>query len=87
MSSVVLGAVAGLVVGIAYLIPQWIGTLGAPGGPEPSGVLEPSGTAVTANDKIQFVSAALVALSAGIGFDTVFSRLQERARDVPVVPP
>jgi hypothetical protein len=76
--SLLLGSVAGFVVGLAYLIPQWIG---APG------VLAPKAENVTATDKIQFASAILVALSAGVGFDTVFSRLQKQAQDAPVAPP
>lgn len=64
--------VAGFVVGLAYLIPQWIG---APG------VLEVSATVVKATDKIQFVSAVLVAIPAGVGFDTVFTRLKKEAQD------
>ena len=70
ITSLLLGGVAGFVVGIAYLIPQWIG---APG------VLTPSATTVQATDKIQFVSAALVAISAGVGFDTIFTRLKGQA--------
>ncbi len=69
-TSLLLGGVAGFVVGISYLIPQWIG---APG------VLAPSVGAVNATDKIRFVSASLVAISAGVGFDTVFSRLRKQA--------
>lgn len=75
--SLLLGSVAGLVVGLAYLIPQWVG---APG------VLAPRVELVSSNDKIQFVSAVLVAISAGVGFDTVFSRLQKQAQDAPIGP-
>lgn len=71
-TSLLLGAVAGFVVGLAYLIPQWIG---APG------VLEASAKQVLATDKIQFISAVLVAISAGVGFDTVFTRLRKQAED------
>ncbi len=74
-TSLLLGGFAGLVVGLAYLIPQWIG---APG------VLESSATEVMATDKIQFVSAVLVAVSAGVGFDTVFNRLKKQADDQSV---
>lgn len=74
-TSFLLGGVAGFVVGLAYLIPQWVG---APG------VLEASATVVQATDKIQFASAVLVALSAGVGFDTVFTRLRKQAEDVPI---
>jgi hypothetical protein len=77
-ASLLLGGVAGFVVGLAYLIPQWIG---APG------VLEAKATAVSATDKIQFASAVLVAVSAGVGFDTVFSRLQRQAQDTAITPP
>jgi hypothetical protein len=69
-TSFLLGSIAGFVVGLAYLIPQFVG---APG------VLDPASDTVTATDKIQFVSAALVALSAGVGFDTVFTRLRQDA--------
>ena len=74
-TSFLLGGVAGFVVGLAYLIPQWIG---APG------VLEVSATVVKATDKIQFVSAMLVAIPAGIGFDTVFTRLKKEAENQPI---
>jgi hypothetical protein len=77
-TSLLLGSIAGFVVGLAYLIPQWVG---APG------VLEPKVDAVSATDKIQFASAILVAVSAGVGFDTVFSRLQKQAQDAAVGPP
>lgn len=73
-TSLLLGGVAGFVVGLAYLIPQWIG---APG------VLEVAATTVKATDKIQFISAVLVAIPAGIGFDTVFTRLKKEAEDQP----
>lgn len=76
-TSFMLGGVAGFVVGLAYLIPQWVG---APG------VLEASAVSVEATDKIQFVSAVLVAFSAGIGFDTVFSRLRKEAKSHAVGP-
>jgi hypothetical protein len=77
--SLLLGSVAGLVVGLAYLIPQWVGA--------PDVLAPKADTAVTATDKIQLVSVVLVALSAGVGFDTVFSRLQSQAKDYPVGPP
>jgi len=77
-TSLLLGGVAGFVVGLAYLVPQWVG---APG------VLEPSAKIVEATDKIQFVSAVLVAVSAGVGFDTVFTRLKKQAEDQPIGAP
>ena len=75
ITSLVLGGVAGFVVGLAYLVPQWVG---APG------VLTPSATVVQATDKIQFVSAVLVAISAGVGFDTIFTRLKRQAEDLAI---
>jgi hypothetical protein len=77
-TSLLLGSVAGIVVGLAYLIPQWIG---APG------VLTPASDVVSATDKIQFASAVLVAMSAGVGFDTVFNKLQQQAQHASVSPP
>lgn len=74
-ASFVLGSVAGLVVGLAYLVPQFVG---APG------VLEVASETVRATDKIQFISAMLVAITAGIGFDTVFTRLRKEADQVPI---
>ena len=76
-TSLVLGSVAGLVVGLAYLIPQFVG---APG------VLAPTANAVLATDKIQFLSAVLVAIPAGVGFDTVFNRLKRQAEDLQIGP-
>ena len=75
ITSLLFGGFAGFVVGVAYLVPQWIG---APG------VLVPSATAVQATDKIQFVSAALVAVSAGVRFDTVFNRMKMQADNLAV---
>jgi hypothetical protein len=76
-TSLVLGGVAGFVVGMAYLIPQWVG---APG------VLKASATEVLPTDKIQFVSAVLVAISAGVGFDTIFNRLKGQAENLAIGP-
>ena len=70
-----LGVVAGLVVGLAYLIPQLIGA------PQ---LLEPDASVVRATDKIQFLSVALVAFTAGIGFDAIFRRMLQEAENVPV---
>jgi hypothetical protein len=75
--SLLLGAIAGFVVGLAYLIPQFVGA--------PS-ILQPKGTEVTATDKIQFAYSVLVAVSAGVGFDTVFSRLQKQSEKFSVGP-
>jgi hypothetical protein len=77
-TSLLLGGVAGFVVGMAYLIPQWVG---APG------VLSTKATAVEATDKIQFVSSVIVAISSGVGFDTVFTRLKKQAEDQPISAP
>lgn len=70
-----LGVVAGLVVGLAYLIPQLIGA------PD---LLSPTASVVKATDKIQFLSVTLVAFTAGIGFDTIFRRMLQEADKVPV---
>jgi len=70
-----LGAAAGLVVGLAYLIPQLIG---APG------MLDASATVIKATDKIQYLSVALVAFTAGIGFDAIFRRMLQEAESMPV---
>lgn len=77
-TSVIWGGFAGFVVGGAYLIPQ---LFGAPG------VLDPAATQVTTTDKIQFFSAILVAIPAGVGFDTIFNRLKSQAEDQPISPP
>jgi hypothetical protein len=77
-TSLLLGGVAGFIVGIAYLIPQWVG---APG------VLEASSTGIAATDKIQFISAVLVAISGGVGFDTVFSKLKKQSENQSISPP
>ena len=76
--SLVLGSVAGLIVGLAYLIPQLVGA------PD---VLTPKENAVTAANKIQLLSVVLVALAAGVGFDTVFSRLKKQAEEYDIGPP
>lgn len=78
LTSLFLGGVAGFAVGLAYLIPQWVG---APG------VLVPTEATVDATDKIQFISALLVAIPAGIGFDTVFTRMQKQSEEQPIAPP
>src|SRR6185312_10805118 len=73
--SLALGCIAGFVVGLSYLIPQWIGA---------HGFLESTAARVPPEGKIQFVSAILVALSAGVGFDAIFNNLKKRAEDLPV---
>ena len=70
-----LGIAAGVVVGLAYLIPQLIGA------PQ---LLEPDATVVKATDKIQLLSVTLVAVTAGIGFDVIFRRLLQEADKMPV---
>jgi hypothetical protein len=78
VTSLLLGSVAGFVVGLAYLIPQWVG---APG------VLAPKLAIISATDKIQFASSVLVSISAGVGFDSVFGRLKKQSQDVAIGPP
>ena len=70
-----LGIAAGLMVGLAYLIPQMIGA------PQ---LLEPTASAVRATDKIQLLSVVIVAFTAGIGFDAIFRRLLQEAEKVEV---
>lgn len=70
-----LGGAAGLVVGLAYVIPQLISA---------HQILEPNASVVTATDKIQFLSVALVAFTAGIGFDVIFRRMLQEAEKVRV---
>lgn len=84
-SSFLLGAISGLVVGIAYLIPQLISSLGGEG--PASSMLHAKATGPSPIDRIEFASAVLVAVSAGVGFDTVFRRLQKQAEDVRIGPP
>jgi hypothetical protein len=66
-----LGGRGGSDVGLAYLIPQLIG---APG------VLDQSATVIKATDKIQYLSVALVAFTAGIGFDPIFAACSRMRR-------
>jgi hypothetical protein len=73
--SFLLGGIAGFVVGLADLIPQWVGA---------QELLSPSTAAIGAGDKIQFVSAALVAISGGVGFDTIFTRLKKQTESQAV---
>jgi hypothetical protein len=73
--SLFFGAVAGFFVGLAYLIPQ---LFGAPD------VLKAAAEGVTPANKIQFLSAVLIAFSAGIGFDAVFDRFKAQAKSLAV---
>jgi len=75
--SATLGGIAGAVVGLAYLIPQWVSAPGLFNNTKP---------ALDAADRIQLAYAVLVAISAGLGFDTVFNRLQTQAANVPIGP-
>lgn len=72
-----LGGIAGFVVGLAYLIPQLIS-----GG---DGFMDPTGD-VDRPERTAMMSAILVAVSAGVGFDAVFRRLQREADEVPIKP-
>ncbi len=75
VTSLLLGALAGLVVGLGYIIPQLVGS---------AGIFGPNHTEVVAADIIQFLSALLVSISAGFGFDTVFDRLRKQAENLPI---
>jgi hypothetical protein len=72
-TTLLLGGAAGLVAGLACLIPQWVAAIG-----------KAEATEIGKQDIIQFASAALVALSAGVGFDSVFARLREQGVKVPI---
>lgn len=76
-TSLLLGGLAGLLVGMAYLIPQLIGAPGVFG----------NGTEVKPESKIQFISALITGFSAGIGFDTIFNRLKDRATELAIKAP
>ncbi len=76
--AVLLGAVAGLVAGLAYLAPQFIGA---------QNLLAPGTATVAATDQIQFLWSIIVALSAGAGFDTIFNRMRKQAESVDIAPP
>lgn len=69
------GALAGLLVGLAYLIPQLIAS------PD---LLNAPKSAVGAKDRIQFLSVVLVAFTAGIGFDVIFRRMLQEADGLKV---
>jgi hypothetical protein len=73
--TLLLGSIAGLVVGLGYIIPQLVGS---------AGIFDPKQTTVTATDVIQLLSALLISLSAGVGFDTVFNRLRTQAESLPI---
>lgn len=79
-TALLLGALAGMLAGLAYVVPQWISNVDAE---TAHSATKGSGAAtVTLADKIQFVSAILVAFTAGIGFDTVFTRYKALAADL-----
>lgn len=73
--TLLLGSLAGLVVGLGYIIPQLVGK---------AGIFDPNQIEVLSTDVIQFLSALLVSISAGVGFDTVFSRLKTQAETLPI---
>lgn len=68
--SLLLGAIAGFAVGLAYLVPQLVG--------DPQ-LLTPKTPDQISHARVEFLLVVLVALSAGVGFDTVFNRLREQA--------
>lgn len=63
-ATIVLGAVAGVFTGLAYLAPQWIGD---------STFLELNRT-IDPKDRILFITVLLAAFSAGLGFDIVLDK-------------
>lgn len=70
-----LGIAAGIIVGVAYLIPQLIGA------PQ---LIEPGATAIRSADRIQLLSVALIALTAGMGLDSIFRKVIQEADNTPV---
>jgi hypothetical protein len=73
-----LGSFAGFVVGISYLIPQWTGT---------GGVLDPKVTTISLTENLQLISAVIIAIAGGLGFDTILNRIEKQAADASVGPP
>jgi hypothetical protein len=76
--SLVMGALAGLLVGVAYFIPLWVAE---------AGLLSSRATEVLPKDKIQFLSSILVAFAGGIGFEAVLARFRNQAEVIPISPP
>jgi hypothetical protein len=76
--SLVMGALAGLLVGVAYFIPLWVAE---------AGLLSSKATEVLPKDKIQFLSSILVAFAGGIGFEAVLTRFRNQAEVIPISPP
>jgi hypothetical protein len=66
-ASLLLGAVAGFIVGLTTLLPQWIGN---------KGMLIPTESNVHAI-LIQFIFVVVVAISAGVTFDKVYDDLRK----------
>jgi hypothetical protein len=71
--SLVLGVIAGFVVGLAYLVPQLVGS------PQ---FLFPKKPEEITPARVEFLTVLLAAVSAGVGFDTVFNRLRDRAGEL-----
>jgi len=86
-ASFILGGFAGLIVGVAFLIPQLVSHLGSGASADPNNLFSGSITTISGVNKIEFLSAFLVAFSAGVGFDTVFMRLRKQAEETPIGPP
>lgn len=73
--TLLLGTLAGLVVGLGYIIPQLVGAPGA---------FHPDAKDVVGADIFQFLTALLVSISGGFGLDTVFDRLRKQAESLPI---
>lgn len=74
-TTLLLGGIAGFLVGVAYLIPQWMGS--------PDQFMANGNQATV---RMQFISVLLVAVPGGVGFDTVFTRIRNQASELPVTP-
>lgn len=70
-----LGITAGFIVGAAYLIPQFIGA------PQ---LIEPGASSIRSADRILLLSVSLIALTAGMGLDSIFRRVIQEADTTPV---
>ncbi len=70
--SALLGITVGLVFSLLYMLPQLVGGKGFP---------LPSEVGITPADRVQFLTALLVAFMAGLGFDYAMEQLLRRAKD------
>ena len=77
LRSFFLGGLAGLLSGVAFLIPQLVNE---------SGLMD-IGNEVTKEAKTLFISVLTIALPAGLGFDAIFRKAQAQAEEQELGPP